>query len=295
MKKQLNQFKSYFLFSREHRSGIFSLLGLVIIIQIIYFVFKSNNFFSRFEESQDKEWLLVQNEIDSIKRHNVKKGYEIKPFNPNFITDYKGYMLGMSIEEIDRLHKYRETGKYVNSAKEFQQITKVSNEVLNRISPNFKFPSWMSSKKNYKSFDSYPKKSIEKIVPIDLNGATKEDLMKVYGIGDKISDIILKEKEKFGSFASIDQLQFVWGVSPEAFEDCKKRFFVTSNQVINKININDAPTKELSKFPYFNYSFAKEIVTYRSMNGKIRSIEDLAKINNCPLEKLKIIGLYLEF
>lgn len=295
MKKQMKQFKSYFLFSREHRSGIFSLIGLVIVIQIAYFLMKSSNYYSNENTIQDKEWLLVQNEIDSIKKHSVKKGYEIKPFNPNFITDYKGYMLGMSVDEIDRLHKYRETGKYVNSVKEFQQITKVTDELLNKMSPNFKFPVWVTSKKNYKSFESYPKKAIEKIVPIDLNLATKEEIMKVYGIGDKISDIILKEKEKFGSFASVDQLQFVWGVSPEALEDCKKRFFVTSNQIISKVNINDASTKELAKFPYFNYAFAKEIVTYRSMNGKIRSIEDLAKINNCPLEKLKIIGLYLEF
>lgn len=291
----MKQFKSYFLFSREHRSGIFSLLILIIVIQIIYFVLKSNDFFSSAMSAEDKEWLLVQNEIDSIKKNSVQKGYEIKPFNPNFITDYKGYMLGMSIEEIDRLHQYRETGKYVNSAKEFQQITKVSDEFLATISSKFKFPDWVTSKKLYKSFEPFAKKVAEKIISVDLNLASKEEIMKVYGIGDKISDIVLKEKEKLGAFASVEQLQFVWGVSPESFEDCKKRFFISTNQIINKIDINNASTKELAKFAYFNYSFAKDIVTYRSMNGKIRSIEDLAKINNCPLEKLKIIALYLEF
>ena len=38
------------------------------------------------------------------------------------------------------------------------------------------------------------KKPEKKIVPVDLNIATKEEIMKVYGIADKISDIILKEK-----------------------------------------------------------------------------------------------------
>ena len=60
---------------------------------------------------------------------------------------------------------------------------------------------------------------------------------------------------------------------------------------VKKININITSTKELAKIPYFNYAFAKEIITYRSMNGVFRSVEDLAKINNCPLEKLKIIAL----
>ena len=36
----------------------------------------------------------------------------IYPFNPNFISDYKGYKLGMSIQEIDRLHQYRAQNKY---------------------------------------------------------------------------------------------------------------------------------------------------------------------------------------
>jgi len=119
--------------------------------------------------------------------------------------------------------------------------------------------------------------------------------MAIYGIGDKISDIILQEKDKFGAFLSMDQLEYVWGVSPEALSDLKKRFFVKPEVQIKKININNSSTKELSKFPYFKYALAKEIVTYRSMNGDFKSIDDLTKIKGMPNEKLKIIDLYLEF
>jgi competence ComEA-like helix-hairpin-helix protein len=65
--------------------------------------------------------------------------------------------------------------------------------------------------------------------------------------------------------------------------------------VIHKININNASLKEISQFSYFKYALAKEIVTYRSMNGDIRNIEDLIKIRGFPVEKAKIIGLYLDF
>ena len=292
----MKAFKSYFLFSREHRSGIFLLFILVIVLQIVYFVLKSNHFFYQSNLLQDKEWLLVQNKIDSIKKNKTETSYQPKAFNPNFITDYKGYLLGMTVAEIDRLHQYRALNKYVNSANEFQKVTRISDTLLAKMAPLFKFPNWVNTKKTFQPNEHFSAKNkVEKITPIDLNLATKEDLMQVYGIGDKISDIILKEKEKFGTFAVIEQLQFIWGVSPEVFDDCKKRFFVASNVSVKKININTASTKELAKFPYFNYAFAKEIITYRSMNGVFRSVEDLAKINNCPLEKLKIIALYLEF
>ena len=48
------------------------------------------------------------------------------PFNPNYISDYKGYQLGMNVDEIDRLLAHREQSLYVNLAKEFQTITKIS-------------------------------------------------------------------------------------------------------------------------------------------------------------------------
>jgi hypothetical protein len=43
-----------------------------------------------------------------------------------------------------------------------------------------------------------------------------------------------------------------------------------------------------------SYSLAKAIVTYRSMNGDLK-IEDLSNIKDFPVDKLKIIALYLEF
>jgi DNA uptake protein ComE-like DNA-binding protein len=51
----------------------------------------------------------------------------------------------------------------------------------------------------------------------------------------------------------------------------------------------------MAQFPYFRYALAKQIVTYRSMNGDIRNIEDLTKIKDFPVEKSNIIALYLTF
>ena len=286
------------MFSSGHRNGIFILIVLIILLQLIILNFNtiSDKLFTQTEKSAsiDNKWLGYQKYIDSLKSTKSEKKQKIFPFNPNYITDYKGYMLGMSVEEIDRLHKFREKGKFVNSAKEFQTITKVSDSLLNVISPYFKFPDWVVKKNNAKrqNHQFLEKKKIELK---DINLATKEELMAVFGIGDKLSDIILRDKEKFGAFVTMEQLQFIWGITPERFEALKKHFFIeTKPENLKKIKINEASTKELYSFPYFNYAFAKEIVTYRSMNGEIKSVDDLSKIKDCPQDKLKIIALYLE-
>ena len=240
---------------------------------------------------------MVQNEIDSLKNIQSTKKDTIYPFNPNYITDYKGYKLGMTIQEIDRLHAFRKQGKFVNSVEEFQQVTKVSNAFLSKISPYFKFPDWVVNKgtSNSDKFHKFLSKEKEKIIQKDINAATREDLIAVYGIGEKLADKILQEKEKLGGFVSMEQFQFMWGISPEAISDLEKRFFVKSQNGIKKIAINDLSQKELAKFPYFNYALAKEIVIYRTMNSGIKNIDDLTKIKGMPNEKIKIIALYLEF
>jgi DNA uptake protein ComE-like DNA-binding protein len=273
--------------------GIVLLLLLIVIAQLCYF-FVSNQ---KTTINEDTQWLLAQNEIDSIKQQLATKKDTIYPFNPNFISDYKGYKLGMSIQEIDRLHQYRAQNKYVNSAAEFQKVTLVSNAVLQKISPYFKFPEWVYAKqeKSNKTFQVFAPREKKEVIVKDINLATKEDLIAVYGIGEKLADKILIEKEKFGGFVSMEQFQFIWGISPEAIQDLQKRFVIKNTNSITKIAINDLSIKELSKFPYFNYSLAKEIVIYRTMNNGIKEIPDLTKIKGMPNEKIKIIALYLEF
>lgn len=288
--------KSYFKFSTGQRTGVFLLFFIIIVLQFLYFLSGTSVFIKKNPEKQ--KWLSLQSQIDSMKekkRMYVPKTY---PFNPNFITDYKGYKLGMSVSEIDRLLAFRKQNKYVNSAEEFQEVTRISDSLLHAISPFFKFPDWVKNKKQFegnKNFPHtvYPKK--EKIVVIDINQATQEDLMKVYGVGEVISLRILKYKESLGGFVSMEQMKEIWGLSPEVIEKINTHFKVSTIPNLKKININNASLKELSQFPYFNYQLARQIVTFRSMNGDFKNGSDLTKIKGLSIDKANIIVLYLDF
>ena len=285
--------KSFLTYSKSQRIGILLFFGIIILVQGIYFFYDFTA-----KETIDKEqskWLALQSTVDSLKLNNKNYKPTIYPFNPNFITDFKGYKLGMSVEEIDRLLAYRAQNKFVNSAAEFQAVTKVSDSLLKAISPYFKFPDWVkNNKNNSQEFAKNDFSKPGKIIVLDINQATKEDLMKVYGIGDKISDRILEQKDKYGAFVSMEQMDDIWGLSPEVLEKLKSSFAVKSVTNCKKININNASVKELTQFPFFRYQLAKDIVVFRTMKGDIK-IEDLSKIKGFPLEKIKIIALYLEF
>lgn len=288
--------KSLFKYSRQQRTGVFLLFTIIIALQLVYFFVDFSSFS---KESPEKEkWLSLQSQIDSLKQEKLNYVPKIYPFNPNFITDYKGYKLGMSVAEIDRLFAFRKQNKYVNSPQEFQAVTKVSDSLLNSISPYFKFPDWVNNTKEFKEYKkqdntAFAKK--EKMVVIDINQATQEDLIKIYGIGEAISIRILKFKESLGGFVSMEQMNDVWGLSPEVIENLNSHFKISATPTVKKIDINNASIKELSLFPYFKYPISKNIVTFRSMNGDIKNIEDLTKIKGLSIEKAKIIALYLNF
>lgn len=286
----MNPFKrfSYLTYTKAQRNGLMALFALIAAMQVAIL---SLEFTPPADDNQERErWMAWQPHFDSLARIKPK-GFEQRPFNPNFITDFKGYQWGMSVVEIDRLLAYRKTNRYVNSAAEFQKVTGVSDSLLGKMAPWFKFPEWVTRKKQYAqtSFQK-PKRPL-----IDINQATADDLKAVYGIGDGLSRRILEYKEKLGGFVSMEQMADIWGLSPEVIAELQAHFHISAVPAVRKWAVNDASIKELSQFPYFRYAVAKSIVQHRSMHGRLSSIEDLFKISDFPVEKMKTIALYLEF
>ena len=127
----------YQFWTRGQKRGILGLVLCCTLLQVAYFVIDIPTHTTAFSQAQ---LLSFQERIDSLKSQEQAQKYTLSPFNPNFISDYKAYLLGLSKEEHARLQAFREGGKYVNSAKEFQKVTKVSDSLLTVIAPLFKFP-----------------------------------------------------------------------------------------------------------------------------------------------------------
>ncbi len=278
------------LISSYQRKGVLLLFVLIGILQVAIW---GISFISteRFE-FDSKQTIEMQKQWDSLQNVQAEKKQKIYPFNPNYIQDYKGYQLGMSVEEIDRLHRYRAQGNFVNSAKEFQQVTKISDSLLQKLQPYFKFPDWVENKT--KEIVVY-NKTENAIVVKDINKATQADLMKINGIGEVLAQRILSERDKYNGFVSIEQVKFVYGINTEVANKIAKYFAVKQMPKIEKININQCQKTQLLQVPYITPSLATQILIYRSKKEEKLTINDLKEINGFPVEKLKIITLYLAF
>ncbi|MCP4054639.1 MAG: helix-hairpin-helix domain-containing protein [Mesoflavibacter sp.] len=290
--------KSHFTFSNQQRNGIFLLLLLIIIIQLFIYFGSEYVFKTEVVSTQnDKELIAFINQIDSLKQVEVEKRKpKIYPFNPNFITDYKGYTLGMSQDEINRLLEFRKQDKWINSTIQFQKVTKVSDSLLNQISPYFKFPDWITNPKPKKYTQNFSAKAKEKTSEqkIDINIATASQLQKVYGVGEALSARIIKYRTKINGFYDLVELTEVYGLSPEVIGNIKQHFNIKTPRVINKIPLNKATRDQLVTIKYIDYEVAYSIIEQRTLRDGFSSLEDLKKVKGFPLKKFDIIKLSLQ-
>lgn len=281
--------KSHFVFSKSERNGIFLLVTIILVLQLAYWLIP---FPKDVAPKDTPELVRFQQKVDSLKQLKIKENTPKQyPFNPNFITDYKGYTLGMSTQEIDRLLAYRKQNKWVNSKKDFQDVTKVSDSLLNTFSHLFKFPDFITNPKKKKVFAKDRQLSYED--KIDLNKATALQLQEVYGIGPYYSEKIIAYRTKLNGFSDNVQLKDVYGLEPNVINNILKKFTVKTPVNIKKININTAKVIDLSELPNLNYEIARQIIKYRELNGEFNDINQLKSIAEFPIEKFDRIQLYL--
>lgn len=290
----MNFKKSHFVHNRSQRNGIFLLI--IIIVALLGGMFYVNNSSENFTETNNtEEEKFYQKYIDSLKKIKDEKSstFKIYPFNPNFITDYKGYTLGMSPDEIDRLHQFRADEKWINSTEDFQEVTKVSDSLLNKISPFFKFPDWVIQKRKQQKEKKVKTTELSFTQKKDLNAATVKDLEAINGIGETFALRIIRYRNKIGGFIDDIQLKDVYGIPFETENNLLKKFTVKKPKVVKRLNINTASVLDLSEIVYFNYELAREIINYRLLNEGIDTFEELAKIDDFPSHKIERIKLYL--
>ena len=177
---------------------------------------------------------------------------------------------------------------------EFQEVTQVSDSLLNTISSYFKFPDWVTNPKpriNTKRYDKLPKSFDAKL---DLNSATAIQLRRINGVGEKLSQRIIKYRNSFkGGFIADVQLIDVYGLTPEVIERIKNEFTVKTPRQTIKLNLNSATIEELVTIQHIDYEIAFDIIEQRTLREGYKSFEELKKVKDFPNDKIEIIKLYL--
>lgn len=279
--------ESHFWYTKSQRNGILFLMVILFSCQLaLYFLD-----FSVKDNLNDQEFAVIQAKLDSLKKQETPAiEPKIYPFNPNYLTDFKAYQLGLNTDQIDRLFAFREKGQFVNSATEFQKITGVNDSLLALISPYFKFPNWIKKRVSHKEI---LEKDILPSAVKDLNKAAVNELSTISGVDLKLAKRIVAYRKLLRGYSSNEQLFEVYDLNRETAMRLLQYFKVLETPKISKLNVNTASFKELLQTPYLDYNLTKQICRYRDQNDFFENLDELKKIDSFPIEKFDRIALYL--
>lgn len=270
--------------NKSQRRGILWTFAIFLVLHFVLRFYPKNNPKAPSLFVLDS---LAQQKVDSLIAVKATETKDtIYPFNPTYISDFKAYQLGISMEAVQRIRSYRASGKYINSLQDFKNVTQLPDDKIAEIRPYLKFPKQRFSAPK-------PKKVVR--ITKELNGASETDLQEVYGIGEVYAKRIIDLRNKLGGFHLKDQLNDVWGLTPETQSRIWEHFTLDSIPTIKKKNINEITIAELSALYYINSSLASRIVAVRTQKETLASWEDLSAIQQLDSIKKARLSLYLSF
>jgi competence ComEA-like helix-hairpin-helix protein len=283
--------KEFFAFNKQEQRGVFFLLLAIFMLQGLYFLLRGD-YLGSGEASFKPDWEQL-GYLDSIDRAaSQSKDRELRLFNPNYITEFRGYSMGMTAEELDRLYAYRNANNFVNSAGEFKEVTGISDSLLTILAPRFRFP--RGNLYNSPGEKSVAAGGVKMVIPKwDLNKATAGDLRQINGIGAVLSERIIRFRDALGGFLQDSQLYDVYGLDAEVVARTLGRFRVVEPPDITPIDINTASVEEIAGLVYISFPMAEAIVEYREKVGGIGSFDEISRLEGFPSDKIERIKLYL--
>jgi len=233
----------------------------------------------KIKEQKRHKYKQYDNKNYNKKKHyNKKKIVEYFYLNPNIATNSDWEAFGFSPKQSQVICNYINKTGGISDKLQLKKIFVIDDKKYKEISPYI-----VIDKNDLKKTENNYVKNIK---IIELNLATKTQLISISGIGDILSNRIIKYRDLLGGFYSKEQLTEVYGIEQEMFINIIN-FIEVDSTIIKKLNINFSDVKALSSHPYINYEDAKAIVNYRTKTGFINDVDILFDKNIITNQKLK--------
>ncbi|MDX1332172.1 MAG: helix-hairpin-helix domain-containing protein [Robiginitalea sp.] len=230
---------------------------------------------------------LKQAELDRLRSQLPKNGsWTLRPFDPNNMEDFKGYLLGIPPQALDSLYAFRSRGGVLNGLDQFGRVSGLPDSTLQRLRPFLRFPAAREP-----ALVKPPKPSP---AGRDLNKVTAGELQAVLGVGPVLSRRIVKFRDALGGFLDPTQLYDVYGLEPAVAGKVMATFPLTAIPAVERVSINEGTVDELASILYLTREMARAIVARRDRLGPYESLQELRSIKSIPQTKIDRIALYLK-
>jgi len=277
--------RSHFVYSPRQRNGIVFFMCLIISIRLFFELFRKEIPIEHPAPIYLRQFIL-SHEYDSINESTRLISafrWRLKPFNLNFLNDYRAYRLGLTVDQVDKFYQFKAEGGYCYDLDCFKKVLVLEDSVLERIQTFLIIP------------NSFPHESSsnESIPIFDINKVTEQQLKSIKYIGNFRARKIIEYRSYLGGFSTLCQLNEIEQLDSLSQVALRSQLKLDSLPKIGLLDINTASFKDLVNLPYLDYETVKEILIFRQLNGGFKKMDELQKIPNLDSIRIKRITLYL--
>lgn len=305
---KVNWIREMFSFSKKERSGIVSLLVVILILIV------AGKLIPRFIPSENIDYSKWEAEVNAYLENSKKKIPEEKSlqlvvFNPNEVDSVRLTEMRVPSKIAANWLKYIAKGGRFRDKEGVKRIfgmTPALYEQLDRfiLIPQANIPKVVEGKNKsfvkpgneYKRdtiFPKYtPKSKKERVSVLELNNADSVHLLEIPGIGPVFASRIIRYRNLLGGYYAVGQLKEIYGMREENFV-AVAQYFTADSRSLKAFNINFATIQELGRHPYIGFRTARKICNLRDKRGKFSSPEDLSVVVGS--DSLKRLIPYVKF
>ncbi len=233
-----NTWKDYFAFSKKERIAVAILTACIVVSITLVYLF-SPQFKKPFVNQELQQQLAAlqsepgnatQNADDNTVETNVtttskaNESYGLHPFgfDPNLLDEAGFIQMGLSAKTIQSILSYRNKGGHFNTPEDFKKMDGLSKENAEELAEFIRIKSIESTaainKNKAATIQQQQQPSNTTIKEIDINTATAEDFKTLPGIGDVLSNRIIKFRNAVDGFKALEDIRKTYGLTDSVYQ-----------------------------------------------------------------------------
>ena len=263
-----------FGYNRREKRATLTLLVFLVILFIIRFI----------SLPREKPVIVVTIDEGSGRSDSVtvpaESSTQLYAFNPNTVTREGLLKLGFTSRQASTLISYRNSGARFRKAEDLGKVYGISTEMVNKLTPYVIIEDDKNIPVYYGHSDSVRVKertgTVTEACLLELNSCSREDLLKLPGIGEVLSERIIRFRDLLGGFVSTEQLDEVYGIDTSLVGILLGMVYVNTDSV-KKISIDTCGYRRLARHPYIGPAAARSILKYRELIGPPSGMDILVR------------------
>jgi DNA uptake protein ComE-like DNA-binding protein len=220
-------------------------------------------------------------------RYAAHRSIQMVDLNKGDTADFK-QLPGIGPVYSKRIIAYRESVGGFDSLTQLTEVYGVDQELFDQIQEYLHIsPKEQEVAKTSDTLANMPPPAL-----MNLNEVDSATLTQVRGIGPYFAAKIISHRTALGGFHSLDQLHDIYHLDSTVIKGMRESYVVDG--AVQKLNLNTASVKELSRHPYISKALAEFIVSYRLDHIRINELDELLSSYLVDEELLLKIAPYIE-